>query len=158
MLPAKLGDRVRVEYTRVRKQNPAANKPPSPKVLEFTVGTHDVMSGLSLGVVGMAQGDQKRFHLQPSDAFGPVKPGLIREIPRSQFPKRLLLRVGKRLTARSGKSQHRRTVRIIAIKPEAVVVDGNHVLAGKVVELEVRMISIDSSGDTRRSKARRGAG
>lgn len=158
MHQAKLGDRVRVEYARVRNHNPAAAKPPSPKVLEFTVGSLDVMPGLSLGVVGMEAGEQKRFTLQPSDAFGPVKPGLIKEIPRGHFPKRIVLRVGKRLTARSGTSNRRRRVRVIAIKPGAVVVDGNHLLAGKVVELEVRMISVDAAANGSRSKPQRNAG
>ena len=44
---------------------------PYRSVREFTVGSRDVMPGISLGVVGMAPGEQKRFTLQPIDAYGP---------------------------------------------------------------------------------------
>jgi FKBP-type peptidyl-prolyl cis-trans isomerase 2 len=147
MHPAKVGDRVRVEYSRIRKQKSASQ--PEPKVLEFTVGSLDIMPGLSFGVVGMAPGEQKHFTLQPADAYGVVQPGLIKEIPRGQFPKRLILRVGKRLTALAGASGRRRRVRIVEIKPKSVVVDGNHVLAGKVVELEVTLLSVDATASAR---------
>jgi len=151
MPQAKVGDQVRVQYARVRKQS-NGSKPPEPKVLEFTVGSLDVMPGLSLGVVGMTPGEQKRFTLQPSDAYGLVKPGLIKEIPRHQFPKRLVLRVGKRLTALGGTSGRRRRVRVVEIKPKSVIVDGNHLLAGKVVELEVTLISVGASAEASRSQ------
>ena len=149
---AKLGDRVRVQYVRLRNSINGAAKAPHLKVLEFNVGSRDVMPGLSLGVVGMKQGEQKRFTFQPCDAFGPVQPGLIKEIPRARFPKRLVLRVGKRLSALSTWSGGRRRVRVVEIKPGAVVVDGNHVLAGQVVELEVTLISVDASSNANRSK------
>ena len=81
-----------------------------------------------------------------------MKPGLIKEIPRAKFPKRLTLRVGKRLTALSTWTGRRRRVKVVEIKPKSVVVDGNHLLAGKVVELEVTLISVDSSADANRTK------
>ena len=157
MHQARLGDRVRVECLRVRKSDNGSAKPRTPKTVSFVAGSGDVMPGLSRGVVGMAPGEQKRFTLQPVDAFGPVRPALIKEIPRRLVPKSVVLRVGKRLIIRSGTTHRRRRVRIIQITPAAVVVDGNHLLAGKVVELEVKMIAVDSSDDTSRSKARRGA-
>jgi FKBP-type peptidyl-prolyl cis-trans isomerase 2 len=153
MHEAKLGDRVRVQYARVfNDEKKDAAKSPAAKVREFTVGSRDVMPGISLGVVGMVPGEQKRFTLQPIDAYGPVKPGLIKEIPRAQFPKRLTLRVGKRLTALSTRSGRHRRVKVVEIKPKSVVVDGNHLLAGKVVELDVTLISVDASSDANRTQ------
>jgi len=158
MDPVKVGDRVSVQYARVRKQTSVAAKLPETKQLEFTVGSDAVMPGLSQGVMGMVAGEQKRLTLQPSDAYGPVQPGLIKEIPRAQFPKRLTLRVGKRLTALGGASGRRRRVRVVEIKPKSVLVDGNHPLAGKVVELEVTLISVGASANADRSQTQCRAG
>jgi len=36
-------------------------------------------------------------------------------------------------------------VRIVEVHPDSVTVDGNHPLAGKIIELEVNLISLDSS-------------
>jgi FKBP-type peptidyl-prolyl cis-trans isomerase 2 len=152
---AQFGDHVRVECHR-QPSRPAANdKPSKPKVLDFVIGSRTVMPGLNSGVVGMKQGERKRLTLQPAEAYGPVQPGLVKEIPRHQFPKHLTLRVGKRLTAKSATTGQRRHVRIVEINPKSVLVDGNHSLAGKVVELEITLISLASSTDANRLPAQR---
>src|SRR5688572_16375581 len=129
MRTAKLRDRVRLQYARVRNGSNGSAKSPNPKVVEFTVGSRGAMPGLRLGVAGMAPGEQKRFTLQPLEAYGLVQPALIEEIPRRAFPRRLALRVGKRLSALSKLSGRRRRVRVVEIKPGAVIVDGNHLQA-----------------------------
>jgi FKBP-type peptidyl-prolyl cis-trans isomerase 2 len=111
-----------------------------------------MIPSISLGVVGMVQGQHKRFKLQPREAYGVVKPQLIREIPRGRFPKHLVLKVGKRLTAVQGIAGPRRRVTVVEIRPNSVVVDGNHPLAGKAVVLEITVISVDSSPNANAGK------
>ena len=142
---AKFGDRVRVQYVGLLKDGIAIKKRPGGRVLEFTVGSQEVIPGISLGVVGMAEGQQKRLTLQPKDAYGSVRLKLIKEVPRLRFPSHLDLSVGKRLTSTGTTSGRRRRVRVVEIKPDTVVVDGNHPLAGKVLEVEVQLVSLDSS-------------
>jgi FKBP-type peptidyl-prolyl cis-trans isomerase 2 len=152
MHTANLGDRVRIQYARLPEPGAAANKARAHKTCEFIVGSRQVFRTLSLGVVGMAPGDRKQLTLQPREAYGAVQPKLIRQIPRARFPQHIALRVGKRLTAFEAASGRRRRVRIVKINPDSVLVDGNHPLAGKVVELEVCLVSIDSSPNTNRTK------
>jgi len=149
---AEPGDRVRIEYSRLEDPGPAAGKLRKSKTREFTVGGSEVFEALSLGVVGMAPGDCKRITLAPAEAYGDVQPKLVRMIPRTRFPKNLKLKVGKRLTAVHGVAGRRRRVTIVEITPDSVVVDGNHPLAGKVVELEVNLLTLDSSADANSSK------
>jgi FKBP-type peptidyl-prolyl cis-trans isomerase 2 len=152
-MPAvQLGDRVRVQYCRPPCQPSSPPNDSSTKVLEFTVGTSSVLAGISTGVVGMVPGEQKHFTLQPSEAYGPIQPELIREIPRDQFPRRLPLRIGRRLAATSIQSKRGRRLRVIEIRPQSVIVDGNHRLAGQVVEIEVLLILVDSSSEANRSE------
>ena len=140
---AKFGDHVRVQCVGLRKDGIPIKKRPGERVLEFTVGSKEVIPGISLGVVGMAEGQQKRLTLQPRDAYGAVHPKLIKEIPRQRFPSRLDLRVGKRLTSIGAPSGRRRRVKVVEIRPDMVVVDGNHPLAGKVLELQVQLVSLN---------------
>jgi FKBP-type peptidyl-prolyl cis-trans isomerase 2 len=149
---ASLGDRVRIQYVRVPELIASTNRAPAQKACEFTVGSREVFRSLSVGVVGMAPGDRKQLTLQPQEAYGNVKPKLVREVPRSRFPQHIALRVGKRLTAFEAASGRRRRVRIVKIDLDSVLVDGNHPLAGKVVEIEVCLISIDSSSNANRRK------
>lgn len=147
MHTAHIGDRVRIQYSRLRDQNDASDKPQGKKTCEFTVGSRDVFPSLSLGVVGMAPGERKQFTLQPQEAYGRIHPKLVRQVPRQRFPQHLDLQVGKRLTATRGFAGRRRRVTVVEIRPDSVIVDGNHPLAGQVIELEVCLISLDASSD-----------
>jgi FKBP-type peptidyl-prolyl cis-trans isomerase 2 len=147
----KLGDRVRVQYSRVRSRLNGDAKSPPLKVLEFTAGSRDVMPGLSTGVIGMVPGEHKRLTLQPAEAFGDIQPELVREIPRAHIPKRITLRVGKRLSALSTRYGRQRRVRVVEVGPKSVKVDGNHVLAGQVIDLDVLLISVDASSEANRN-------
>ena len=152
MHTANLGDRVRVEYVRTPEIVATTNKARAAKTCEFTVGSREVFRGLSLAVVGMAPGERKDLKLQPREAYGKVKPKLIRQVPRDRFPKPIELRVGKRLTAIEAASGRRRRVRVVKIGSDSVLLDGNHPLAGKVVEMEICLLSIESSSGANRGK------
>src|SRR5207244_9855198 len=118
-----------------------------PNTLEFAGRAPDTIPELSVWLVGMIQGQNKRVTLQPSEAYGAIQPKLIREIPRRRFPKHLALKVGQRFTTIDKTSGRRRRVTVVEVKPHSVVVDGNHPLAGKVVELDVVLVSVGSSSN-----------
>jgi len=149
---ARIGDRVRIHYARIHEPAAPDGTPPGHKEREFTVGANNVTPTISLGVVGMVQGEHKRFALQPRESHGEVNAKLIKEIPRKRIPKALSLEVGKRLTAVQRITGRRRVVRVIEVRPNSVIVDGNHPLAGKVIELDVTLVSVDSSPEANRTK------
>ena len=158
MHTAQLGDRVRIHYASVRKTLAPPDQPLGHRELEFTVGTGGMIPTISLGVVGMAQGDQKRFTLQPHEVQGAAQPRLIREISRQRLPKDLLLEVGKRLTAVQKITGRRRQVTVVEVRAESVVVDEERPLSGKVVVLDVTLISLDSSANANQTKPQFDAG
>jgi peptidylprolyl isomerase len=145
MSKAKFGDRVRVQCLGVRENGNGIDRHRGQQMLEFTVGDKDVIPGINSGVVGMAEGEQKRLTLQPKDAYGVIHPELIKEVSRQRFPRHLKLHVGQRLRATGVKSGRRRLVEVAELKPNTVVVDGNHPLAGEVLEVELQLISVVSS-------------
>jgi peptidylprolyl isomerase len=144
MTTAKLGDRVRVQYVGMRPDGRGTDRSHKRRVLEFVVGSKDVIPGVSFGVLGMAEGEQKRMTLQPKDAYGTVQRKLIKEVPRQRFPSHLNLHVGQRLTATGVTSGRKRLVAVVEVKPDCVVLDGNHPLAGEVLEVEIQLLSLDS--------------
>ena len=143
---------MRIQYSRVPERGAPIAKTRPPMTCEFTVGGKEVVAGLSSGVIGMAPGDKKQLTLQPQEAYGAVQTKLIRQIPRAKFPAHMALQVGKRLTAFVASSGRRERVRVVEIHPDSVTVDGNHPLAGKVIELEVNLISLDSSSNANKRK------
>jgi peptidylprolyl isomerase len=149
---AKVGDRVRVKCRRIPHATAEGQKPNPSKTFEFTVGSREVTPGLSTGVTGMAPGERKRLTLQPTDAYGPVQPCLIREIPRRRLADRITVKVGQRLTHFEPVSGIRERMTIVEIKDDVLVVDGNHPLAGQVIELDVMLISVDPSAHANKNR------
>jgi peptidylprolyl isomerase len=152
MHKAKLGDRVRIQYSRLLESGATQAVSSAPKTCEFTVGGKEVLPGLSIGVIGMAPGDRKQLTIQPKEAFGAVQPKLVRQIPRERFPQHIALKVGKKLTALVAASGRRQRVRVVEIHSDTVTVDGNHPLAGQVIQLVVNLISLDSSSNANKQK------
>ena len=149
---AKLGDRVRIDYSGQIKDEKSGMQRLGREVMEFTVGSQEVMPGINKGVVGMVEGERKQMTLQPSDAYGEHRPNLIQEIPRQRLPSDVVLKVGKRLSTIGVKSGRRRKVTIMELTPTTVVVDGNHPLAGKTLEVEFQLLVHNLSSDKNNRK------
>jgi peptidylprolyl isomerase len=110
---------------------------------QFTVGSQEALPGINSGVVGMALGDVKQLMLQPEDAFGPVRCELIKTIPRDRFPTDLELHVGQWLSSVGVRSGRRHRVKVIELNSDVVIVDGNHPLAGRCIDVEFELIALD---------------
>jgi FKBP-type peptidyl-prolyl cis-trans isomerase 2 len=145
MSKVKLGDRVRVQYLGLLAGGQSTTKAHNREVLNFTAGSAQVMPGLSFGVVGMAVGEQKRLTLTAEQAYGVVDPKLIKEVPRERFAPGMELCVGKQLQTSGAKQGRRRRVKIVEVRPEAVVIDANHPLAGESLEVELQLIAVRAS-------------
>lgn len=140
MQEAQFGDRVRIQYSRLRKHVAAGAEPRAPKVLEFTVGSSDIIPSVSLGVVGMSPGDRKEFKLQPQETNGRVPAGLARQKRPLRAPKQMKLRMVKPQAAVIAASNQPGRATDVVSRSEPV-------LAGDVIELEVMLLSLDSSSN-----------
>jgi peptidylprolyl isomerase len=138
----RIGDRVRVQYLGLlsggRRTDPSRER----EVLKFTAGGAEVISGVSFGVVGMRVGEQKRLSLTAEQAYGPIDLKLIRTVPRARFPQGLELCAGRQLMATGVRSGRRRRVTVLEVRPDVVVVDANHPLAGESLEVELQLIAL----------------
>jgi FKBP-type peptidyl-prolyl cis-trans isomerase 2 len=144
MTTVRLGDRVEVQYLRLINGGEATQPEREGKVLEFVVGSKRVIPGISFGVVGMVEGEEKRLTLSPKDAYGAVHPTLIQEVARKRFPSHLQLQVGQRLAAKKPSSGRRRQVKVLEVRPDSVLVDGNHPLAGRTLEVQLHLVALHS--------------
>src|SRR5436190_10312602 len=134
MHEAKLGDRVRIEYSRVPKPGAMIANPRAPKVLEFTVGSGDIIPSVSLGVVGMVQGGRKRLAFQPETENGIVPAGLGKQTSMQRLRKRFSLRIRKPRAAATS----------TAVPPQTPTV-AESTASSEVIELDVLLLTLDSS-------------
>ena len=88
---------------------------------------------------GREAGYQTTLALAPEDAFGLRDEGLMRTIPRSQFPPGV--KVGGQLEGR-GSDGREQMFYVSKIKGDTVILDGNHPLAGKALRFTVKVMGV----------------
>ncbi len=84
---------------------------------------------------------RKRSTIPFDEAYGPVNPEMILEMPKDRFPKDMELENGMPLMMSDQQGQQFQ-VKIVEIKEEAVMLDANHPLAGKDLTFDLELVEI----------------
>jgi FKBP-type peptidyl-prolyl cis-trans isomerase SlyD len=78
--------------------------------------------------------------VQPEEGYGQPDPTSFEEVPKAAIPVQGL-KVGTMLRTRGAKGEDF-SLRVHEIKPETVILDLNHPLAGKTLTFNVKVLSI----------------
>lgn len=146
MRAAESGDKVRIHFTGRYGDGTLIASSQDEKPLEFTIGRREVMPGLDELVRGMRLGERRSADLPPHLAHGSRREDLLLAVELERFPSHVDPYAGQELVMRrNGKAPT--TVRVIATTGDTVVIDTNHPLAGKDLQIEVQLLDIveDSS-------------
>ena len=138
------GDVVSVEYTIRLDDEQIIDTTVGEAPLVYTHGQNELLRGLEAGLEGMARGAAKRVTVAPVDGYGEAHPEGVFEVRRDRVPLEAQ-RVGAKLetTAPDGRVVF---PYVAEIKPEVIVLDLNHPLAGKILVFDVRVIDIQREG------------
>ncbi len=109
--------------------------------LEFVCGRGDVIPGLERGIIGLEPGATKTFTVPPEDAYGINREELVKVLPRAGFPAHLELVEGQRFSYRSDKGAEL-MYRVKEIRPDSILADFNHPLAGKALTYDVTVLDV----------------
>ncbi|HZO16663.1 MAG TPA: peptidylprolyl isomerase [Polyangiaceae bacterium] len=123
--------------------------------LGYVHGYAQILPGLEAGLEGARSGERRRLTLEPEDAFGEHDPEGVLEVDRDELPG--AVRPGDEVTAESPDG----TVvvwRVLEVRPEVIVVDVNHPLAGQKVRFEVEIREVRPATDAEIERARRELG
>ncbi len=111
------------------------------KPLEFTAGDGKVIKGFDDAVMGMEKGQEKEFKIKPEDAYGEVREDLRREVPRSAMKLDKEPEAGMTLVMATPDGQQI-PLKIVEVKPDALVLDMNHPLAGETLNFKIKIIDV----------------
>jgi len=109
--------------------------------LNYTQGQGELIPGLENQLEGMHAGETKTVTVSPEQAYGPVVPDAVQEVDRSQLPQGVEIKAGTPLQVRSPDGRAR-IVKIAEVKEKTVMVDFNHPLAGKTLNFDVKIESV----------------
>ena len=112
------------------------------EALTFQVGSGQLIEGFSSGVVGMTPGETKNITLSPEDAYGEVNPEAVQTFPTNVFPDDFEPIVGATVMGHDDGGRQM-MAKIEAHDDEGVTLDFNHPMAGKTLNFEVEVLSID---------------
>jgi len=139
-MPIKKGDKIKVDYTgtldngQVFDSSERAGHP-----LEFEVGAGHIIKGFDNAVIGMNKGEEKEIKLTPEEAYGEVKPELLKKMPKTMLPKEPEPKIGMFLTI-STADGHKFPAKIAEIGENDITLDLNHPLAGKTLNFKIKII------------------
>lgn len=111
-----------------------ASEPGQP--MSYIHGEGQIVSGLERSLEGLSAGDTKQVVVQPEEGYGERDEHGIQDVPREAFPSDLDLQPGMELTAEGANGECVSFV-VREVKPEAVLIDLNHPLAGKTLHFVV---------------------
>jgi FKBP-type peptidyl-prolyl cis-trans isomerase SlyD len=109
--------------------------------LELLQGQGQIIHGLEQALYGMAIGDAKRVVVTPSDGYGADDPDAYDLVPPSTFPDDLELTLGMRLRMRDESGQVL-TAYVAEIRPDGILLDFNHPLAGETLHFDVKIATL----------------
>ncbi|MFC1689684.1 peptidylprolyl isomerase [Pseudomonadota bacterium] len=142
MSQAKSGDSVKIHYTGTLDDGTQFDSSAGREPLEFKLGSGQVIPGFDKAVDGMTVGESKTVNIQAEDAYGAHNAQMVQEVPLSALPDDLTPEIGMGLQAQGPDGQVANLV-ITSVQGDSITVDGNHPLAGKALNFDIELVSID---------------
>lgn len=111
-----------------------ASEPGEP--MAYIHGEGQIVPGLEQALEGLSVGDAKQVVVSPEDGYGDHDARGVQEVPKSAFPADMQPAIGMELLAQGPDGEAVPFV-IREVKPESIVIDLNHPLAGKTLHFAV---------------------
>lgn len=134
------GYQVSLEYTLSEEKGVEIQTNKGEAPLVYTPGKNEIFPGLEKALDGMHVGEEKDVKLRPEEAYGPVRKDAFQEVPKSSIPAEAL-KAGTPLRAQAPDGRTM-VARVSEVKDKTVVVDLNHLLAGKTVVFHLKVLDV----------------
>ncbi len=128
---------VSIHYTLTDDKGAEIDSSRGGEPLQYLEGAGNIIPGLEKEVSQMKAGDKKKVSIPAKDAYGEKRDDMVIDVPRTQFPSDMALKVGDRF--RGGADAHAPMFTIMEIEGDKVKLDGNHPLAGQNLNFDVEV-------------------
>lgn len=104
--------------------------------LKYLHGASNIVPGLEKELEGKKAGDALKVEVQPEEGYGQVNPQLVQKVPHSAFEGAPEIKAGMQFQA-EGPDGQAQLITVKEVSDDEVTVDGNHPLAGQVLNFDV---------------------
>jgi FKBP-type peptidyl-prolyl cis-trans isomerase SlyD len=126
-----------------------------PTEASFVFGFGGILPALEAALEGLPQGAKKAIFFKPEDAFGERDPEAVLEVLRDEFPEDVA--EGDVFDADEdegdGPAGTPVLLRVLEVKPDTVILDRNHPLAGQRVRFDVEVVELRPAEESEISAA-----
>jgi len=110
--------------------------------VEFKVGHNEILPSVDRVLLDMKQGDSKKITVPYEKAFGPYRKDLVIEIDREEYPYPEP-EIGQMLKiANPTENSSQQIARVIDFSESTVILDSNHLLAGKNLTFHIQIVKV----------------
>jgi len=137
------GRRISIEYTLTLPDKTQIDTNVGEKPLTYLQGGQEIPAALQQGLSGLEVGGVRRVVISPEEGFGLVDPLGFHEVEKTRIPEEAR-EVGAVLSLQDPRGRDHR-IRVHEVKESTVVLDFNHLLAGKTLIFDVKVVKIEAS-------------
>jgi len=134
MIQVKENNTVKVNYTGKLSDGQIFDTSEGREPIEFTLGQGQLIPGFEKGLIDMKLNEKKTITISKEEAYGDVNKDLIQEVNKTELPQDMAPKVGMGLVSKSPDGQEMNLM-VVEVREETIVIDGNHPLAGKDLEV-----------------------
>lgn len=132
------GKKVAIEYTLTLDDGSTVQSNVGSTPLDYVAGEGQIIPGLETALDGKAARERVKVRIPAEQAYGLPDPQKMQEVPLDKIPEDAR-QVGTLLGAQGFDGP----IRVAEVRPDVVVLDFNHPLAGKALTFDVLVLSIN---------------
>ncbi|TFG81614.1 MAG: peptidylprolyl isomerase [Chromatiales bacterium] len=132
------GRKVEIEYTLTLDDGSTVQSNVGGPPLSFVAGEGQIIPGLEAALDGKTVRERVKVKIAPEQAYGLSDTKNMQEVPLDNIPEDAR-KVGTLLSAQGIDGP----IRVAEVRPDVVVLDYNHPLAGKALTFDVLVLSIN---------------
>ena len=114
--------------------------------VEFLQGRGQIFPPVEQAIYGMAVGDEKDVVVPPAEGYGERNPEAVQLVPHNRFPPDITPQLGMKLSVEDSSGQPFEAY-VTGIRPDGVLLDFNHPLAGQTLHFEVTVSALRPATD-----------
>ena len=131
---------VSIHYTLTNADGETLDSSVGQDPLVYLHGSNNIIAGLEAALLGKSAGDSLQVSVEPGDGYGELRDELVQEVDRSAFQGVDEIDVGMQFMAQTPWGEQ--PVTVVKVEGDNITLDGNHPLAGQVLNFDVEVVEI----------------
>lgn len=138
---ADYGDELTVHFTLKLPDNSIVTTTRDKEPLQLILGETAIVKGLEAELHGMEPGEKKQIVVPPDLGYGPYNNKKLVTVDRDSIPAQNIS-PGMMLEGIDPETKKKVRSRVVQVKPDVIVLDFNHPMAGKELHFDVELVEV----------------